>query len=154
VEVQQPVAVPEQQSAAFAPVAPAPVAAPAVTADVPAPAAPAASAASAAAEPAAAKAAEATAERGLPKVQAYQLPVSELQALAAASGLQWVGSDADKVAAAQAAIAAEPQPERVVRERPPMVVLDDGPLILVETRKDLSDLQLPFEQQPQGVAHV
>jgi len=41
-----------------------------------------------------------------------------------------------------------------VRERPPMVVLDDGPLILVETRKDLSDLQLPFEQQPQGVAHV
>jgi ribonuclease E len=106
--------------------------------------------------PAAAKAVEATAERGLPKVQAYQLPMSELQALAAASGLQWVGSDADKVAAAQAAIAAEPQPERVVRERPPVVALDDGPLILVETRKDLSELQLPFEQQPQpqGAAQV
>ena len=148
--VQQPVAapVPEQQIAAPAPVA-------AVT---PAPVAPAPVVASVAvvAEPAAAKAVEATAERGLPKVQAYELPMSELQALAAASGLQWVGSDADKVAAAQAAIAAEPQPERVVRERPPVVALDDGPLILVETRKDLSELQLPFEQQPQpqGAAQV
>ena len=148
--MQQPVAapVPEQQIAAPAPVA-------AVT---PAPVAPAPVVASVAvvAEPAAAKAVEATAERGLPKVQAYELPMSELQALAAASGLQWVGSDADKVAAAQAAIAAEPQPERVVRERPPVVALDDGPLILVETRKDLSELQLPFEQQPQpqGAAQV
>jgi len=81
---------------------------------------------------------------------------TSFDALAAASGLQWVGSDADKVAAAQAAIAAEPQPERVVRERPPVVALDDGPLILVETRKDLSELQLPFEQQPQpqGAAQV
>ncbi|WP_336691873.1 Rne/Rng family ribonuclease [Delftia acidovorans] len=148
--VQQPVAapVPEQQIAAPAPVAavtPAPVAPAPVVASVPV-----------VAEPAAAKAVEATAERGLPKVQAYELPMSELQALAAASGLQWVGSDADKVAAAQAAIAAEPQPERVVRERPPVVALDDGPLILVETRKDLSELQLPFEQQPQpqGAAQV
>ncbi|MDR0203165.1 MAG: Rne/Rng family ribonuclease [Delftia acidovorans] len=148
--VQQPVAapVPEQQIAAPAPVAavtPAPVAPAPVVASVPV-----------VAEPAAAKAVEANAERGLPKVQAYQLPMSELQALAAASGLQWVGSDADKVAAAQAAIAAEPQPERVVRERPPVVALDDGPLILVETRKDLSELQLPFEQQPQpqGAAQV
>jgi ribonuclease E len=148
IEAQQPAAasLPEQQTAAPepsvpAPAVPAPVAAAAVAAAVPA--------------PDDAKPAAAAAERGLPKVKAYDLPTSELQALAAASGLQWVGSDPDKVAAVQAAIAAEPQPERVVRERPPAIVLDDGPLILVETRKDLSDLQLPFEQQPQqGAAHV
>jgi ribonuclease E len=29
--------------------------------------------------------------------------------------------------------------------RPPAVVLDEGPLILVETRKDLSQVKLPFE---------
>ena len=46
----------------------------------------------------------------------------------------------------QAAIAAEPAPIRVPRERPPTVELDDGPLILVETRKDLSKISLPFEQ--------
>jgi ribonuclease E len=33
----------------------------------------------------------------------------------------------------------------VPRERKPMVVLDEGPLILVETRKDLSQIKLPFE---------
>jgi ribonuclease E len=34
----------------------------------------------------------------------------------------------------------------VPRERKPMVVIDEGPLVLVETRKDLSQLKLPFEQ--------
>lgn len=29
-----------------------------------------------------------------------------------------------------------------------MVVLDEGPLVLVETRRDLSDLTLPFEKPP------
>ena len=57
------------------------------------------------------------------------------------------GEPADKVAAVQAAIAAEPKPVHVPRERPPLVVLDEGPLILVETRRDLSELKLPFEQQ-------
>jgi len=28
------------------------------------------------------------------------------------------------------------------------VALDDGPLVLVETRRDLRDMQLPFEQPP------
>ena len=51
------------------------------------------------------------------------------------------------MAAVQAAIAAEPKPVHVPRERPPLVVLDEGPLILVETRRDLSELKLPFEQQ-------
>ncbi len=88
-----------------------------------------------------------TAGRAMPKVQGYALPTDELQALAQACGLQWISSDPDKIAAAQAAIAAEPKPVHVPRERPPVVVPDEGPLILVETRKDLGNLQLPFERQ-------
>lgn len=83
----------------------------------------------------------------MPQLQAYELPVSELQALAAACGLQWVNSDAAKIAAVQAAIAAEPKPVHIPRERPPVVVLDEGPLVLVETRKDLNLMPLPFEQE-------
>ncbi len=82
----------------------------------------------------------------MPRVQAYTLPVGDLVQLARDVGLEWVNSDADKVAAVQAAIAAEPQPVRIPRERPPVVVIDEGPLVLVETRKDLSDMVLPFEQ--------
>jgi len=119
--------------------APAPVAAPA--------AAPVAAPAPAAAAPAPAAPAAAPV-KGLPRVQAFTLPIDELQQVAAASGLQWVNSDADKIAAVQAAIAAEPKPIRVPRERPPAVVLDDGPLVLVETRRDLSAMALPFEQPP------
>ena len=85
---------------------------------------------------------------GLPKVEAFALPLNELQQVAESSGLQWVNSDADKVAAVQAAIAAEPAPIHVPRERPPAVELDDGPLVLVETRKDLGKISLPFEQAP------
>ena len=47
-------------------------------------------------------------------------------------------------------IAAEPAPVHVPRERKPLVVVDEGPLILVETRKDLSQVQLPFERQQPG----
>ena len=78
-------------------------------------------------------------------MQAFVLPVSELQAVAQASGLQWVHTDAERLAAVQAAIAAEPQPVRIPRERPPVVVLDEGPLVLVETRRDLRDMALPFD---------
>jgi ribonuclease E len=35
----------------------------------------------------------------------------------------------------------------VPRAPRPRVVIDDGPLVLVETRKDLSQLKLPFEQR-------
>ena len=84
------------------------------------------------------------AQAGLPTVSAYKLPIDSLQQLAQQSGLVWVNSDAAKIASVQAAIAAEPQPVRVPRERPPAVVLNEGPLILVETRKDLKDMNLPF----------
>jgi ribonuclease E len=49
------------------------------------------------------------------------------------------------VAQIQAAIAAEPKPIHVPRERPPLVVLDEGPLILVETKKDLGQVKMPFD---------
>jgi ribonuclease E len=81
---------------------------------------------------------------GLPKVQAFNLPVDSLIQVASSSGLQWVNSDPAKIAVVQAAIAAEPKPVHVPRERPPVVVIDEGPLVLVETRKDLSDMKLPF----------
>lgn len=81
---------------------------------------------------------------GMPAVTAYALPVQALQAVAEASGLVWVSSDPEKVAAVQAAIAAEPAVVRIPRERPPVVILDEGPLVLVETRKDLRNLPLPF----------
>ena len=80
-----------------------------------------------------------------PVMEAFKLPMGELQAIAEGAGLQWVNSDADKIAAAQAAIAAEPAPAPLGREPAPVVVLDEGPLVLVETRKDLSQVKLPFE---------
>ena len=73
------------------------------------------------------------------------LPLNELQQLAQGAGLHWVHSDADKVSAAQAAIAAAGRSVHVPRERPPAVSIDEGPLVLVETRKDLSQVKLPFD---------
>jgi len=60
--------------------------------------------------------------------------------------MEWVQSDPARVAEVQAAIAAEPKPVHVPRERPPLMVIDEGPLVLVETRKDLTQLAMPFEQ--------
>jgi ribonuclease E len=81
-------------------------------------------------------------------VQAYALPITDLHGLADAAGLIWVNSDADKIREAQAAMAAAPAPVHVPRERPPVVVIDEGPLVLVETRKDLSQVRLPFDNPP------
>ena len=155
---------PTAESAAPAPEAPAavapasvvaaPIAAPQtpVMVTAPAPAVNAAPAATAPVAPVAAAvqapAAAPVAAAGMPRVQAFALPIEALQQVAASSGLQWVNSDADKIAAVQAAIAAEPKPVRVPRERPPVVVVDEGPLVLVETRRDLSATKLPFEQPP------
>jgi len=86
----------------------------------------------------------AAAPAAMPVAAHYILQIDSLQQVAQGSGLVWVNSDAAKVAAVQAAIAAEPQPVRVPRERPPAVVLSEGPLVLVETRKDLKDMNLPF----------
>ncbi len=93
-----------------------------------------------------AKAAPAGNGRALPKGQPFELPLNELAQIAESSGLQWVNSDADRIAQARAAIAAESKPVHVPRERPPAIVLDEGPLVLVETRRDLGSMSLPFEK--------
>jgi ribonuclease E len=76
---------------------------------------------------------------------AYALPMADLQAVAQDAGLQWVNSDAEKVARVQAIISAEPVAMRVPREPQPVVLVDEGPLILVETRRDLRAMTLPFD---------
>jgi len=86
--------------------------------------------------------------------QPYALPVDSLAAVAESAGLQWVNSDLAKIQAAQAAIAATPAPARVPREIAPVVATDEGPLVLVETKKDLAQVKLPFEttaQETQGL---
>ncbi|MGB4116511.1 MAG: Rne/Rng family ribonuclease [Polaromonas sp.] len=82
----------------------------------------------------------------LPKVTSYDLPMQDLVQVAQSSGLQWVNSDSAKIAEAQTAIALEPKPVHVPRERPPVVATTEGPLVLVETKRDLRDMQLPFEK--------
>jgi ribonuclease E len=81
----------------------------------------------------------------MPTVGAYELPISSLQGVAQSSGLEWVNSNPERIAQVQAAIAAEPRPMHVPRERPPVVVMDEGPLILVETKRDLGQMPMPFD---------
>jgi ribonuclease E len=81
----------------------------------------------------------------MPKIAAFDLPLAQLQQVAQSSGLEWVNSNPERIAQIQTAIAAEPRPVHVPRERPAPVVLDEGPLILVETKKDLSQMAMPFE---------
>lgn len=85
-------------------------------------------------------------------VEPYVLPLDELLRIAEGSGLQWISSDADKIRAAQQALASEPPPVRVPRVRKPAPQLESGPLVLVETRKDLSQMKLPFDAAPAGAA--
>ena len=86
----------------------------------------------------------------MPRVTRFELPLEELAQIAQNSGLQWVNSNAERVATVAAAIAAEPKPVHVPRARPAPVALDDRPLILVETRRDLRDMTLPFEEAAAG----
>ena len=78
----------------------------------------------------------------------FVLATDELSRLASGAGLEWVHSDADKIRAVQQAMADEPQPIRVPREPKPVLEIDEGPLVLVETRKDLSQIRLPFDAAP------
>ena len=77
----------------------------------------------------------------------YLLPIDSLQTIAQGVGLQWVNSDAEKIRTAQAAMAATPALVHVPREIRSPDRVDEGPLVLVETRKDLSQVRLPFETQ-------
>ena len=75
----------------------------------------------------------------------YALPLGELAAVAEAVGLQWVNSDSEKVRAVQVELANAGRPAHVPRTRKPTAAVDDGPLVLVETSKDLSRIKLPFD---------
>ncbi|MBM3386145.1 MAG: Rne/Rng family ribonuclease [Betaproteobacteria bacterium] len=118
--------------------------APATAVQAPTPVAPAPISAPVVAAAEASAPVTAPASSGMPKVASYTLAIDSLHEVAKGSGLEWVNSDADKIAAVQAIIAAEPKPVHVPRERAPVPVLDEGPLVLVETRKDLADMKLPF----------
>ena len=85
----------------------------------------------------------------MPKVGSFALPVADMDAVASGAGLQWINSNPERIAAVIAQIAAEPKPVHIPRERPPAIELDEGPLILVETKRDLSHMTLPFEQAAQ-----
>jgi len=87
----------------------------------------------------------AVAASSMPKVGSYALPQDDLVQVAQGSGLQWVNTNADSVAKVQAAIAAEALTVHVPRERPAAVSVDAGPLVLVETKRDLRNMTLPFE---------
>jgi len=84
----------------------------------------------------------------MPTIASYALPTESLVQVAQESGLQWVSSDPSRIAAVQAAIAAETKPVHIPRERPAPVVQDQGALVLVETKRDLGNMTLPFEQTP------
>lgn len=87
----------------------------------------------------------------LPKVGAYDLPLQDLSQVAQGSGLQWVNSDPAKIAEAQSAIAAEAKAPHVPRERQAVAPEDASPLMLVETRRDLGAMTLPFEKRDAAV---
>jgi len=70
----------------------------------------------------------------------YVLPLTELEALASEVGLQWVQSDAARVEQARAASAAQTPAVHVPRQPKPVQLPDDGPLVLVETRRDLRQM--------------
>ena len=75
----------------------------------------------------------------------FVLQLDALNTVAETAGLQWVNSDASKIKAAQEAMAREPAPVRVPREIKVPAPANDSALVMVETRKDLSQIKLPFE---------
>ena len=100
--------------------------------------------------PAVVIAAEAPVATGMPKLQAFALPLSELTQVAQSSGLDWVATDQHKVAAIQAAIAAEAKPVHVPRVRAERAQVEASPLVMVETKRDLRAMTLPFEEKEPG----
>jgi ribonuclease E len=84
----------------------------------------------------------------------YVLAIESLQNIARDAGMEWVLTDADKARAVQEQIAAEPSPVHVPRILPTMVLPDEGPLVLVETRRDLAQWALPFDAAESAPAAV
>ena len=87
----------------------------------------------------------ATRSHQMPSIASYELPMGQLQQVASGSGLEWVNSNPERIAQVHAAIAAEPKPVHVPRERPAPLVIDEGPLVLVETKRDLRQMAMPID---------
>jgi len=69
-----------------------------------------------------------------PQAKVMPMQLSDLLPALEQAGLILVQTQAQRLAAVQAAIHAEPKPVRVPRERPILPALDEGPLVQVETR--------------------
>jgi ribonuclease E len=82
----------------------------------------------------------------MPTLKPYALPLNTLQEVATTAGLEWVHTDAEKTQQIQAAIAAQPTTPHVPREPKLAAPVDDSPLMLVETRKNLTEVKLPFDE--------
>ena len=89
-----------------------------------------------------------------PLAAPYALPMDSLVAVAESAGLQWVNSDAAKIRSAQEAMASAPPEIRVAREIHRPAAVDEGALVLVETKKDLSQFKLPFEHANSDASKV
>lgn len=76
----------------------------------------------------------------------YILSESKLKTVAQNAGLEWVNTDPQRAADARQAALNEPKPVHVPREPKPAVDVEDKALIMVETRQDLRNMRLPFEE--------
>ncbi len=74
-----------------------------------------------------------------PAVKPFVLPIAELDTVATVAGMSWVQSDASKVSAVQTALAEMPKPVHTPRAPKAAVEADNSPLVMVETKKDLSE---------------
>jgi ribonuclease E len=86
-----------------------------------------------------------TQNKPLPPQTPYVLPIEDLQSITQNVQLIWVHSNADKIREAQELIASMPKPAHVPRPPRPVQIIDEGPLVLVETRKNLGNLKMPFD---------
>lgn len=68
--------------------------------------------------------------------QSYELPTQNLKEMAQQVGLQWVGTNPERVQEIQASIQNTPKPH-LGREMKPSVTIVDEPLVLVETQKTI-----------------
>jgi ribonuclease E len=68
--------------------------------------------------------------------RANGLAAADLRPMLESAGLVWVGTDADKLRAAQEVAAQAPAPVRVPRERKPLPPADPTPMQQVETHRD------------------
>jgi hypothetical protein len=81
-------------------------------------------------------------------IEPYTLPADSLASAGHVGGPgMWVQSDAEQGAPCRPRWLPSPAPIHVPREPRRQVLVDEGPLVLVETRKDLSQMKLPFEVQ-------